>query len=511
MDVKVILLSGWVPTIQRENDIILMDLVHKIIPKWAWEGINRCRLFLQAITLTDIVTADGTYIPKNIVEVTTKLRESNLLFPVQKKPYAEDIEQWQYLISSISLNGHLVTPLGRWLRSPDQVFTYLGDKLQTTVYKRTCNGWKIFRKKSQQSRRYVKLRFEVDTVPKDSTPVKVIESSNYLLNLSITKQLNELMPPRLGLYQRRQQTAADNVLGKYDKNEMLLEDLKAKWHQTDCHLVCATDGGLKDGIGTSSYAFFFPQQLTPLIAGKAGEYQPNESASSTRQELLGQLGVEYLLSKLAHQWGRPRNGISIMLITDSQASIEIMQNVGHPLGIKDTLRPEMDVAMELHQERTTNSWVSRQIRKVESHISVEDAPDEFEWECNNYVDQMATIARSEFRLNDLQKQPQFLFLRVKAGCQIKGRIVNNALYKSLKIHIKGRDLQMYLMEKYNWTETIFRSIDWKAHHKALLTFPRRQLGTLEKYIFGWLATKKRRYRERQSPTDTCALCGMTEG
>ena len=56
-------------------------------------------------------------------------------------------------------------------------------------------------------------------------------------------------------------------------------------------LVCATDGGLKDSMGTSSYTVYFPQDLTPIVFGMAGEYQQWEHASSTRQELLGQLGI----------------------------------------------------------------------------------------------------------------------------------------------------------------------------------------------------------------------------
>ena len=84
------------------------------------------------------------------------------------------------------------------------------------------------------------------------------------------------------MYQVRRQIAETNVVGRYDSNDGFLKKLEAQWHHIDCTLVCATDGGLKDGIGTSSYAFFFQQQLTPILAGRAGEYQSAKSASSTR-------------------------------------------------------------------------------------------------------------------------------------------------------------------------------------------------------------------------------------
>ena len=72
-----------------------------------------------------------------------------------------------------------------------------------------------------------------------------------------------------------------------------MKRLQNLWRTQQIELVATTDGGLKDSVGTSSYALFFPNEFPPIIQGFAGEYQPQKSASSTRQELLGQLGMEY--------------------------------------------------------------------------------------------------------------------------------------------------------------------------------------------------------------------------
>ena len=70
--------------------------------------------------------------------------------------------------------------------------------------------------------------------------------------------------------------------------------------------------------------------------------------------------------------------------------------------------------------------------KVEFHIiDILDAPDAFQWECNNYVDEAATKARLEFHLEDLIQQKDFLFPGVKVGCKIAGRIEKNTLYETL--------------------------------------------------------------------------------
>ena len=53
--VQIKLSSGWIPTPQRVEDRIIMDLVLKYLPSWTWECINRCRLFLQATTVANLV------------------------------------------------------------------------------------------------------------------------------------------------------------------------------------------------------------------------------------------------------------------------------------------------------------------------------------------------------------------------------------------------------------------------------------------------------------------------
>ena len=83
--VQIELSHSWVPTIQREEDRVLMDIVHHQLPDWMWEGVNRCRLFLKANTVTDIVTLDGSYIPADICNVKKNKFEINIWFFHSKK------------------------------------------------------------------------------------------------------------------------------------------------------------------------------------------------------------------------------------------------------------------------------------------------------------------------------------------------------------------------------------------------------------------------------------------
>ena len=503
--VQIEMSSGWLPTIQREDDRVVMDIVRHQLPEWTWEGINRCRLFLHINTVADMATLDGKFIPSAIREVKRKIRQNTLQFPIQRKPSEEDIHYWQHFVGSISTNGHLHVPLGSWCRSPDQRFQYLINEQKSVVYKRREFGWEMFGRHNVNTRRFKKIRLQVQSIPPKCTPVQVIASINYLI---VTMDTAREPPGCYGLdiYKKRQKTAEVRVIGQYDMNAVLLQQLKQTWHGEDCKLVCATDGGLKDMVGTSSYAIFLPNEEQAVIAGRSGEYQPWKHASSTRQELLGQLGLEYWLQKLQEDWGVPRHKVTITLVTDSQASVEILVNAERTLGIKDMLKPEMDVALEILRLRRQHTWIYWDIQKVESHIEKQAAPDEFFWECNEYADQLATKAREELSLEDLKQREMYIFHGTKACCKINNRIENNALYMVLKERINGEVLHKYLLEKYHWSEAQLNDINWPAHNKELAKTPQLRKVTLFKYIHGWLSTNKRRYRELKSQTEQCPLC-----
>ena len=161
------------------------------------------------------------------------------------------------------------------------------------MYKRKQNSWHVFGKKKSNSRRYWKLQLITDSTPSGCVPVQVIESSQYLVIMEEDKaqeqMSNESSSTALTEYTNR-------VLGKVRENNQKVQQLQEVWTTTKCKIICAMDGGLKNKIGSSGYALYLPNDEEPFAYGYATEYQPSESASSTRQELLAQLAVEYWLA-----------------------------------------------------------------------------------------------------------------------------------------------------------------------------------------------------------------------
>ena len=127
----------WVPRIQRENDWCIMEYVQKSLPELMWNSINLCRLYLQAVTLVDITTFDGTTVALEVYEVKKAYRDSRLKFPISTRPRKEDRNQWIYFLCHL-INSwrELYVPLGKWLQVPYQIFPYVLDPRTKIVYKK---------------------------------------------------------------------------------------------------------------------------------------------------------------------------------------------------------------------------------------------------------------------------------------------------------------------------------------------------------------------------------------
>ena len=118
--------TGWLPQLERVNDLCLMDVL-TTPSKTDMIRINRCRIFLQATTLSDITNADGTRITDYAWtplqnNAITNPRRSKHDWPRQPRPGPKAWKAWkgavQRHLSKKGKGQNLKRPLGPWLVSP---------------------------------------------------------------------------------------------------------------------------------------------------------------------------------------------------------------------------------------------------------------------------------------------------------------------------------------------------------------------------------------------------------
>ena len=114
-----------VPAKQRQHDDYIMDIVlasHQFRPGQI-KRINWCRLYLNVVTLSDIATAKGDYIEKQLYD-GTPCRHSTWHQVEQKKPDSESWKQWRWACRLLCIGRNslkLSAPLGHWILPPSQL------------------------------------------------------------------------------------------------------------------------------------------------------------------------------------------------------------------------------------------------------------------------------------------------------------------------------------------------------------------------------------------------------
>ena len=93
--------------------------------------LNRCRLYLQVITVSDITSADGSYILPEVKEgYRPRDRESTLHWLAQARPPNSDWKLWMQALTSLETRGRLTKPLGDWTKaSHQQWFSHIDQNL----------------------------------------------------------------------------------------------------------------------------------------------------------------------------------------------------------------------------------------------------------------------------------------------------------------------------------------------------------------------------------------------
>ena len=177
----------WVPRRQRHNDKFLMEIATHHIRGADLQKIQRCRLHLKAITLSDVADGTGQYLLPEVWKGRRRReRSTRLNFPNQEKPSSQDWTVFRRFLRLLLINPddrrhtqtlplHLLRlrtqyALGPWFPG------YTDD--WETKYSPTTN--KLYVSTTQQMEAYQRgrrLQFQrhsreiVDSIPEDALPI----------------------------------------------------------------------------------------------------------------------------------------------------------------------------------------------------------------------------------------------------------------------------------------------------------------------------------------------------
>jgi hypothetical protein len=101
----------------RENDQYITTLAYNLqFTAYALKYINYCRLFLNVISIADLIDASGKYVASEMYQIRRNSSNRSDSRCVQRVPHAFKTRLWHKFLSYITIpkRPKLKAPLGRW-------------------------------------------------------------------------------------------------------------------------------------------------------------------------------------------------------------------------------------------------------------------------------------------------------------------------------------------------------------------------------------------------------------
>ena len=163
------------PKLSRENDFCLMErlCMSNHFNKQQIQIINRCRLYMKVITMTDITDSSGGFVTESVYMGTLKDdRRSKYVWPNQVRPPPRQWTLWQDAIDLVwsGTGTRRVQPaLGNWIEQTHQIFLWQYNRIEHTLYYSYTNSIRKYIPSMIRSRRQrIFGAYEiVDELPKD--------------------------------------------------------------------------------------------------------------------------------------------------------------------------------------------------------------------------------------------------------------------------------------------------------------------------------------------------------
>jgi len=495
----------WLPRVYRAGDVFLMDyFISQKLSQHDLKKLNECRLFLQVITLSDIASADGRYIvPEVKAGSKIQFRESILTWPTQGRPGPASWRLWRQSLSYLEERGRLITPLGPWISQPHQQWKTYMDLRTDTLVIRSDDATERYPPRAPPSRRITRLSVRPlydlsqshrgECFQHSQLVAATIENpysdSNSLVHANTSDTafpvptLPEDPPPTTFFHHIRKLVDQKHLVAIREASQL-------------GRLVITTDGSYDPVTRRASYSWVFDG--TGHIC-KASSQISTANNNAYRAELHG-----ILAALLTLQWmeeTHPGDGTAT-LYTDCQKAIKNSLKQG-PLGIKDATQDEYDIILAIrtirHQLRTklmpmwtpghqeTANCRGEQVRNAHAHALA--------------VRRLHSPVASPYDDNYVAHQIITAYYNSNP--------ITSGLPQQVTSNIHYLPLKRKILRDTKWSEETFNSVDWAAHHSALLLLPRTRRLAVSKLIHGlWNVNRQNAIYYQES--SACPYCPDTE-
>lgn len=502
--------------LQRANDEYIMDvlLASGQFTERALLGINRCRLYYQALTLADIMTGDGKTVCDNAYNLLPPIarRRSKYCFPKELPGY-EDKRHWRRALDLICTEWRNMPDLGPWTKEPHRPPQYLFDPATGLLYESTAiSAWRRWKPRSSVHPRRGSIFVRLDStncLPNSAlSPATGVSLTENTLQFGGTAP-RTLQPPEA------LPTTIDIAIANLSINGRWALDLShfprngelvaAAIRNCCCHGV--TDGSYMSSkaydMGTAAWImenWLLPgmQRCRGVVSTSGQDYLVNAYRSELQgmHTMLLAIHVVCLVHGITDGAARLGcdNETTVFLaqldstrVTYVHAHIDLIRAIRK---LKSILPVQLTIEhVKGHQDDNKNFGELDRM----SQLNVEA-----DTEAKRYL-------RHTIRHNRLDPADSSM---EKEGwrCYIYGQKVTTNPTELLRRGYWGRSTLLYYEKHDLLNRQGFDLVDWDSMYEAMHSFPDLYRMWVTKHVTGWCGTNRKLYLWDQREDDICPCC-----
>ena len=496
------------------------------ISRSEWGKANKCRMYLNVLTVGDIASGDGRYIDKGMQKgIFNAARARNLEWPYQGRPKKTDWYAWSKVLqrSLVNSTGSLSIPVGQWAAKMDDMYKEAWDwwinSETNSLYKQENGKWKKFITVSRRKkRRGVKDRYRY------YVPMRAPPNARYLLRTSV--QFVDGYYMTQGCHLQREQIM-DEVVEEASLQKLMSVLKLRKGEQwalnnmqttvcideivrdiADGKAVGVSDGSFKDEGGTA--AWIIENELgTQRIMGVALVPGYGSDQSAYRSEIAGIYAMVVIVEMIKEVWGLTKGGI--LIGCDGQEALKQSLHINNRMtvchqqqfdllsGIQGYVRASAIEYLPLHIKGHQDTK-----RKGGNLTRLEILNVEVDWYAKDFW--------ADRYVSSIQMQRKYFAYHLPLGMwkiSFMGTRIVNELADCLRESIEGgKAVEYWVHHKKRFSKNSFFQVDWAANKVAMTTVGLARKHWVTKFASGMCGTGRMMKIWNQRLIDNCPRCGM---
>ena len=494
------------PNIQRENDVYLTEIFEA-------EGfsinerkkINKCRMHLHAITISDIMNGFGNgFTTAYNCDREEQLR-NNFVWPRTKKPNASCIKIWRKALrTSFGLQEGITTyQLGRWLNNHISQWTWFYCPNNNFLYQRFGNLWRCWSRITRAGviGRTPTFKYQTNALskPHSAHRATIIRKQHKVILTGWSASTQHTIPPVI------QPNAQDNsdITVRRDMEgeiEQLVMSIQNKTAIAGC------DGSYKAEENSCGASWWIEDEHSQAqLKGSNIPTGHDDIQSPYRSELFGILGLLTDLYQLCIDNDIQQGYIKVYC--DCEGAVKALQKLGNTVPSNSAHFDALQSISTLMQ----NIPIEIEYEHIKGHLD-EKIPYELlprENQINTLVDTKAKSIALTYRNRTREIQEKNLPM---TKCEVRmvlenGRemAIRSRLNDSLRNFITENQARSYWIKKKN-LENKSTMVDWKLRQKSLSALESHEQRWLCKFTSGFCGTGKMLNLYKFQNHDHCPRC-----